>query len=81
MVFLKPGEHMYVGGRTLLWEVVCVNRNSEVMYWQSNKDWYEIDDEKDTFVIREDAPERAKKSFEMWKELQVRHAKHPDWEM
>ena len=58
-----------------------MNRNSEVMYWQSNKDWYEIDDEKDTFVIREDAPERAKKSFEMWKELQVRHAKHPDWEM
>lgn len=57
-----------------------MNRNSEVMYWQSNKDWYIIDDENDTFVIREDAPDRAKESFEMWKELQVKQAKRPNWE-
>lgn len=64
-----------------MWEVVCVNRDSEVMYWIKNKDWFTFDDENDTFQIREDAPEKAKKSFEMWKEVQIEHAKHPDWEM
>lgn len=51
------------------------------MYWYSNKDWYVLDDENDTFVIREDAPERAKKSFELWIEIQIEQEKHPDREV
>lgn len=32
-------------------------------YWATNKNWYYINENCD-FVIREDAPEEAKKSFE-----------------
>lgn len=43
----------------------------ELMYWHSNPDWYQQDKTKGFFddgsiVIKPDAPERAKKSFEAW---------------
>lgn len=35
-------------------------------YWSTNKAWYHIDENCD-FVIHDDAPEEAKKSFENYK--------------
>ncbi len=47
-----------------------MNDEVDVLYWQKNKEWYIMDDENDIFVIRDDAPDKAKKSLEVWKELQ-----------
>lgn len=47
-----------------------MNRNTEIMYWHSNPDWYKRDYERDEFVLLDSAPERAKKSFELWKKYQ-----------
>jgi hypothetical protein len=41
-------------------------RGRENVYWISNKDWYYIDYEADQFVLRFDAPERARRSFKQW---------------
>lgn len=45
--------------------------NTEILYWRSNKDWYE-DDPTDEYIFRvkSNASERAKKSFELWKKYQ-----------
>lgn len=42
--------------------------NTEILYWRSNEEWYE-DDPTDEYIFRvkNNAPERAKKSFELWK--------------
>ena len=50
--------------------VSWMNDEVDVLYWQKNKEWYIMDDENDIFVIRDDAPDKAKKSLEGWKELQ-----------
>ena len=39
--------------------------NREIMYWHSNPDWYIYDESKDEYRIKDDAPERAKISFDM----------------
>lgn len=44
-----------------------MTKNKELFYWQENDEWYECDD-KGNVTIRSSAPERAKKSFEKWKE-------------
>ncbi len=44
--------------------------NMEFMYWRTNKEWYTINREKDCFELTEQAPERARKSFELYKEIQ-----------
>ena len=45
--------------------------NTELMYWRKNEDWYEEDPQgKYIFRVKDDAPERAKKSFKMWEEYQ-----------
>ena len=44
--------------------------NQEPMYWRKNKDWYRINPEKDCFELTDKAPERARKSFDMYKRLQ-----------
>lgn len=36
-------------------------------YWRSDKSWYNYDEETDKFSMAEDAPEKAKESFELWK--------------
>ena len=46
-------------------------RVSERIYWLQNKDWYTTKDDK--FIIKDDAPERAKKSFELWAKA------NPEW--
>ena len=38
----------------------------ESLYWMSNKDWYYCDKKGEPHV-KDEAPERAKKSFERWK--------------
>ena len=43
--------------------------NTEPMFWRKNKEWYRINREKDCFELTEKAPERAVKSFEMYKEM------------
>lgn len=43
-----------------------MNADREPMYWMSNKDWYRINKEKDEFELTDKAPERARRSFEMW---------------
>lgn len=48
-----------------------MTRNTELLYWSINEDWYEEDPtHKHIFRVKEDAPERAKKSYEMWLEHQ-----------
>ena len=37
----------------------------EVDFWRTNKDWYWYDENDDPH-IKDDAPEEAKKSFELW---------------
>lgn len=41
--------------------------NKEPSYWASNPDWYRINTETDEFELTELAPERARISFDMWK--------------
>ena len=44
-----------------------MNTNTETMYWQSNKEWYEVDrDYKYLYRIKTNAPQRAKDSYELW---------------
>ena len=38
----------------------------ESISWLRNENWFRINREKDYFEIRDDAPERAKRSFVMW---------------
>jgi len=39
---------------------------SERLYWRTNKSWYGFDPSVNDFYLTDDAPERAKKSFELW---------------
>lgn len=41
--------------------------NKESSYWASNPAWYRINKKTDEFELTEHAPERAKISFDMWK--------------
>lgn len=38
----------------------------EIYYWQSNPEWYRINREKDCIELTEKAPERARRSFDMY---------------
>ena len=42
-----------------------MTKNKELFYWQNNTDWYTCDYE-GNIVLNNNAPERAKKSFEKW---------------
>lgn len=44
--------------------------NREFMYWRTNEAWFTINEEKDCFELTEQAPERARRSFELYKEMQ-----------
>ena len=43
--------------------------SDEKLYWNKNKEWYRINDEGE-YELTEKAPEKAKKSFEIWNEPQ-----------
>ena len=40
-----------------------------IMYWMTNKKWYKINEELDRFELTEEAPEKAKRSFELFKKI------------
>lgn len=46
-----------------------MTKNKELFYWQENDDWYDCD-ENGNVSFHTDAPERAKKSYEMWQQHQ-----------
>ena len=41
----------------------------EPLFWMTNKEWYTADREHDEFVLTDKAPERAIKSFELYKRI------------
>lgn len=45
-----------------------MKKYSEKIYWMTEKSWYIIN-EKNEFELTSAAPERARKSFEMWKKV------------
>ncbi len=48
---------------------IMVTANTESMYWMSKEEWYRVNTEKDVFELTENAPDRAVKSFGMYKEI------------
>lgn len=44
-----------------------MNANKEALFWASNPAWFRINAESDQFELTEEAPERARISFDMWK--------------
>ncbi len=48
-----------------------MTKNTELMYWFSNEEWYEEDPTGNhLFRVKDDAPERAKESFKLWEQHQ-----------
>ena len=47
--------------------------NKEILYWQSQDEWWTLDETTRTFTLKEDAPERVRKSFEMWEERRANY--------
>ena len=41
--------------------------NKESVYWASDPSWYRVNEETDEFELTENATERAKVSFDMWR--------------
>lgn len=46
-----------------------ISGNTEIMYWYSNKAWYRHDEMRDVYELTDEATDRARESFEMWKEF------------
>lgn len=44
-----------------------MSANTELLYWRKNKSWYKYNQETDSYYLTEEATQRAKESFEMWK--------------
>ena len=40
--------------------------NTERVFWLTNPSWYRINEEKDCFEMTDEAPAKAKLSFELW---------------
>ena len=43
--------------------------NSFPMYWAKDEKWYRINYELDCFELTDEAPEKARRSFDAYKEL------------
>ena len=43
--------------------------NTELLYWRKDKSWYRYDEDKDMYELTDKATDRAKASFELWKEF------------
>ena len=39
----------------------------ETIFWRSNPEWFFFDEEKDEFVLTDKAPERARRSFDLFR--------------
>lgn len=46
-----------------------MSANKELLYWRKDKSWYKYDEETDSFTMTDEAPTRAKESFESWKKF------------
>lgn len=47
--------------------VLNMTTNMESVYWMRNEEWYKITEK--GFILTEKAPERARKSFELYKKI------------
>ncbi|MCF0260609.1 MAG: hypothetical protein HUJ54_12195 [Erysipelotrichaceae bacterium] len=45
-----------------------MTKDTEFLYWKSNDNWYDFDEKAGEFYLTVQAPERAKRSFELWKD-------------
>ncbi len=43
--------------------------NTELLYWRKDESWYKYDQKTDSYTLTNEAPQRAKESFEMWKQF------------
>ncbi len=46
-----------------------ISGNTELLYWRKDKSWYEYDPKIKSYNLTDKATERAKASFEQWKEF------------
>lgn len=49
--------------------IAMMSGNTELLYWYENESWYEYDEKTDSYSLTDKATDRAKASFEMWKEF------------
>ena len=52
-----------------------LNKKRELMYWSKKTEWYvfEAGTGYDGYSMKDDAPQRAKDSFEAWKKYREEH--------
>ncbi len=43
--------------------------NTFIMYWHKNPEWYRINEKLDRFELTSAAPEKARRSFELFKKI------------
>jgi len=48
----------------------------EILYWRLDAKWYVYNQENEEFSLTERAPERAVKSFELWKKIHLDDLAH-----
>lgn len=46
-----------------------MSANREILYWRKDKAWYKYDNDKKMYELTDKATDRAKASFELWKEF------------
>ena len=44
-----------------------MTKNKELFYWMDNPDWYTCDEDGENVKLKDNVPERVRKSYEMWK--------------
>ena len=45
-----------------------MTKNKELFYWMDNPDWYTCDEDGENVKLKDNVPERVRKSYEMWKD-------------
>lgn len=41
----------------------------ELLYWKTDENWFHFDEEQEIFVINDDAPQKAKESYEKYVQM------------
>ena len=44
-----------------------MTKNKELFYWMDNPDLYTCDEDGENVKLKDNVPERVRKSYEMWK--------------
>lgn len=44
-----------------------MTKNKELFYWMDNPNWYTCDEDGENVKLKDNVPERVRKSYEMWK--------------